>query len=268
MVAGWLAVVPASLRAEAPGAVSAAAEADAALKKLRGTPYRQRDILMGPNAAVGAVVPPTITEHAGDRTRFVSEMSVPTFGTIRSERIAVGSRAAVRTTAPALLEKLEQTKRKLTVSAAKSLLQQIVSAASVVQSGGLSAAGWVAEAARAAMTLKSTAEARVALDRAMAGFQSWQLVVEDEDLASLPKPPEGFEDEMRVEKTLNSSGAIIRYRRTPVGPIAAGFYSVLFVDAKTGFPVAEENFVNGQRIMRSEFFDVGAAITIELPSCL
>jgi hypothetical protein len=117
------------------------------------------------------------------------------------------------------------------------------------------------------MTLKSTAEARVALDRAMAGFQSWQLVVEDEDLASFPTPPEGFEQEMKVEKTLNASG-IISYRRTPVGPLAAGFCSVLFVNAKTGFPVAEENFVNGQRVMRSEFFDIGTSISIELPSCL
>jgi hypothetical protein len=187
---------------------------------------------------------------------------------MKTERITMGSKAAVRTTAPALLAKLEQTKRKLTVSAAKNLLQQIVSAATAVQTGGLSAASWIAEATRAAMTLKSTADARVALDRAMEGFQSWQLVVEDEELASLPTPPEGLEDEMEVEKSSDASGNITRYRRTPVGPMTGGFYSVLFVDAQTGFPVAEENFVNGQRIMRSEFFDIGASITIELPPCL
>jgi hypothetical protein len=268
VIAGWLVLAPARLHAEALGDISPATEATAALKKLHGTSYRQRDIVTGPFAGLGGTIPPTITEHAGDRTRQVSEISVPNFGTMKSERITVGSRAAVRTTAPALLEKLEKTKSKLTVSAAKSLLQQIVSAASAVQTGGLSAASWIAEATRAAMTLKSTADARVALDHAMAGFQSWQLVIEDEDLASLPMPPEGFEEEMDVEKTLTGSGTLISYRRTPIGPMAAGFYSVLFVDAKTGFPVAEENFVNGQRIMRSEFFDIGAAITIDLPSCL
>ena len=268
IVAGWLAFAPASLDAKASDDVTPAAEAAAALKKLHGTTYRQRDVVTGPFAGPGAVIPAMITEHAGDRTRLLSEMSVPNFGSMKTEQITVGSRAAVRTTAPELLAKLEQAKTKLTVSAAKSLLQQIVSAAYVVQSGGMSAASWIAEAARAAMTLKTTADARVALDRAMAGFQSWQLVVEDEDLASLPAPPEGYEDEMNVEKMPDGSGTIIGYRRTPVGPMVAGVYSVLFVDAKTGFPVAEENFVNGQRMMRSEFFDIGNPITIELPAVL
>jgi hypothetical protein len=32
--------------------------------------------------------------------------------------------------------------------------------------------------------------------------------------------------------------------------------------------MAEENYFNGQRVMRSEFFDIGAPIVIELPACL
>ena len=268
IVAGCLALAPASPGAEESGDVTPAAEAAAALKKLHRTTYRQRDVVTGSFAGMSAAIPATITEHAGDRTRLLSEMSVPNFGTMKTERITLGSRSAVRTTAPGLLAKLEKTKTQLTVSAAKSLLQQIVSAAYVVQTGGLSAANWIAEASRAATTLKTTADAHVALNRAMEGFQSWQLAVEDEDLASLPAPPDGYEDEMNVEKTSNASGTLISYRRTPVGSMAEGFYSVLYVDAETGFPVAEENFVNGQRIMRSEFFDIGAPITIELPAVL
>lgn len=268
IVASWLVLATACLRAEAAADSSPAAEVEAALHKLHRTPYRQRDIVTGPFAGLGGAVPPTITERVGDRTRLVSDMSIPTFGTIRSERITVGSRSAVRTTAPALLAKLEQAKTRLTVSAAKNLLQQIVSAASAVSSGGVSTASWIAEAMRAAATLKTTADARLALERAIAGFQSWQPVAEEEDMASFPAPPEGFAEEMNVEKTLNAAGTLIRYRRIPVSPMAAGVYSILFVDAKTGFPVAEENFVNGQRMMRSEYFDIGAPITIELPPCL
>ena len=268
LVISWLAFFPINLSAGSSDNLTPAAEVAAALKKLHANSYRQRDIVMGPYASMGAAIPPTVTEHSGDRTRFVSEISVPNLGIMRTERVTVGPKAAVRTTAPALLAKLEQTKSRLTVSAAKSLLQQIISAASAVQTGGLSAASWIAEASRAAMTLKSTAEARVALDRAMAGFESWQLVVEEEDLASLPMPPDGLEEEMNVERTATGSGTLVSYRRTPVGPMAGGFYTVLFVDPKSGFPVAEENFVNGQRMMRSEFFDLGAAITIELPPCL
>jgi hypothetical protein len=74
---------------------------------------------------------------------------------------------------------------------------------------------------------------------------------------------------MRVEKTINAAGTIISYRRTPLESMAgAVFYSVLSVDAKTGLPMAEENYFNGQRVMRSEFFDIGAPIVIELPACL
>lgn len=266
----WLLVIAVTPgRADEAGPTAAAIEAEAALEKLHATSYRQRDIMVGTFAAMGTAAGPVITEHAGDRTRLVSEMSIPNLGLMRTERITSGPRAAIRVTAPALLAKLELAKARLTVTAAKSLLQQIVSAASAVQSGGLSAAGWIAEATRAATSLKSTAEARVALDRAMAGLQSWQPVAEDEDMASLPSPPEGARDLMRVEKTINAAGTIISYRRTPLESMAgAEFYSVLSVDAKTGFPVAEENYVNGQRVMRSEFLNIGAPIAIELPACL
>ena len=268
LISSLLALAPTAARADANAGSAAASEAEAALSKLHATTYRQRDIMVGAFARMAAAVAPMITEHAGDRTRLVSETSIPQFGSMRTERITVGTRAAVRITAPALLAKLEQAKGKLTVSAAKSLLQQIISAASAVQTGGLSAASWIAEATRAAMTIKTTAEARVALDRAMAGFQSWQPVEEDEDMPSIPPPPESSRDEMKVEKTTNASGTIISYRRTPVEMMNGGVYSVLLVDAKTGVPVAEDNYMNGQRIMRSEYFDVGAPIAIELPPCL
>jgi hypothetical protein len=265
---GFLSLSAVFGRAGVTTETTAAIEAQAALDKLHATTYRQKDIMVGALAAMGAAAAPVVTEHAGDRTRLVSEISIPNLGSMRTERVTSGSRAAVRITAPALLAKLEQAKAKLTVSAARSLLQQIVSAASAVQSGGLSAASWIAEATRAAMTIRSTAEARVALDNAIAGFQSWQPVVEDEDMASLPSPPEGGRDLMKVEKTINAAGTIISYRRTPAEMSAGGFYSVLLVDAETSLPIAEENYVNGQRIMRSEFFDIGAPITIELPLCL
>ena len=73
---------------------------------------------------------------------------------------------------------------------------------------------------------------------------------------------------MLVEKTVDATRSLIRYRRTPTAAVAMGVSSVLIVDAKTGWPVAEENFVNGQRMMRSEYFDIGAPIAIETPPCL
>jgi hypothetical protein len=251
----------------------AAEEVQAALLKLQSTTYRQRDEVGVMASIPGALVAPTVTEHAQGRTRLVSEIKHPSFGTIRTERITVGSQAAVRTIAPALLTKLEQAKRKLTVSSAKSLLQQIISAASAAQTGGLSAASWIVEATRAATTLKTTADARVALDRAMEGFQSWQRVEEDLD-TDIPQPlgTERFgsdRDVMKAEKITTSSGGVISYRRKPTDTMPGmDFYTVLHVDATTGLPVAEENFMNGQRLMRSEFYDVGAAIEIEIPECL
>ena len=251
----------------------AAAEVTAALEKLHSTTYRQRDILPTmPNVPAGLMAP-VVTEHASGRTRLVSEVKHPSVGVMRTERITVGERAAVRTRAPVLLAKLEETKRKLTVSTAKNLLQQIISAAAAVQTGGLSTASWIMEATRAATSLKTTADARVALDAAMAGFQGWQLVKEDED-SELPPMPAGMPmdstgDRMAAEKLPASSQSVISYRRTPIDTVAGmNFYSVLTVDAKTGYPLAEENFVNGQRMMRSEYFDVGANIEIEIPDCL
>jgi hypothetical protein len=248
-------------------------EVQAALQKLQGTTYRQRDEVGVMASISGALVSATVTEHAQGRTRLVSEIKHPSFGTIRTERITVGSQAAVRTIAPALLTKLEQAKRKLTVSSAKSLLQQIISVASAAQTGGLSAASWIMEATRAATTLKTTADARVALDRAIEGFQSWQRVEEEPD-TEFPQPlgNEGFasdRDAMGAEKITPSVRGVISYRRTPTDTMPGmDFYTLLHVDATSGLPVAEENFMNGQRLMRSEFYDVGASIEIEIPDCL
>jgi hypothetical protein len=262
------AILGASVPARAAAASVPAAEVADALARLHATSYRQRDIMTGSFVPVGVVLVPTVTEHVGGRTRLISEIAVPSLGTIRTEKITVGKQSAVRTTAPALVAKLEQTKSTLSVSAAKNLLQQIISAASAVQTGGLSTASWIAEASRAAVTLKTTADARAALDRALAGFQSWQRVTEDEDGLPDGPDPDELTDDMTVEKKLNAAATQIIYRRVPAAAASMGVSSVLFVDVKTGLPVAEEHFVGGQRMMRSEFFDLGAPINIESPAVL
>jgi hypothetical protein len=128
------------------------------------------------------------------------------------------------------------------------------------------------EATRAAANVKTTAEARKALDAAIAGFETWQLVKEDED-SEMPTFPAATDNDamglMKAERLVATTDSLIRYRRTPADTVpGVDFYSVLTVDAKTGFPVAEENFMNGQRLMRSTYFDVGAKIEIEEPDCL
>ncbi|HUQ69761.1 MAG TPA: hypothetical protein VM165_09575 [Planctomycetaceae bacterium] len=248
----------------------AAAEVCDALGKLHRTSYRQRDYVAGMYSGLGGAVSPVVYEHVGDRTRLVSEINLPSLGVIRTERITVGSRATVRTTAPGLLAKLEESRRRMTVSSAKSLLQQIAAAASAVQTGGLTTASWIAEASRAALTVKSTADARAALDRAIAGFQSWQPVAEEGDETV---PPSGLSassvtDHIIVEKTSAPSGSRITYRCTPADAPSAGVYSTLIVDTKTGYPVAEEQFVGGQRMMRTEYYDFGSPIIIEVPESL
>jgi hypothetical protein len=250
-----------------------AAEANAALDKLHRTPYRQRDVMPAMSNLASGLMTSPITEHAEGRTRVVSEIKHPSVGVIRTEQITIGSRTAVRTTAPVLLTKLQEAQRKLTVSSAKSLLRQIVSAASAVQTGGLSAASWIAEATRAAATIKSTAEGRLALERAMEGFRTWQLLEDDED-ADMPDPlvsmnSDAAQDRMTVTIIFEKSGSVARYRRSPIDTVPGmDFHSVLTVDTDTGYPVAEENYMNGQLMMRSEFFDVGLPIQIEIPDCL
>ncbi len=100
----------------------------------------------------------------------------------------------------------------------------------------------------------------------------WQLASEDEE-EDVPFATETMSDSgefMSVQKEQLKDGKTVRYtRRLKAGmPGADAVYSVHFVDVKTRLPVAEETFVQGERIMRAEYFDVGASIEIELPGCL
>lgn len=261
-----LPLVPSAALAEA------ASELDRAMERLQLTTYRKREHVDAMQAIRGATSN-MVTECSGPIERLVFEIELPTIGRMRQERIKVGSRAAVRTIAPTLVGKIEEAKRKLTVGSARSLLQQLASAASALQTGGLSTASWIKEAVRAAATIKTTADARLALDRAANGFSTWQLVKdeEEEDLPDLgPSPPAAFSnDGMTVERTPGPTSETIKYVRRPAMVIpGAEFFSVVVVDARSGLPVAEENYFNGQRMTRTEYFDVGAPITIELPECL
>ena len=75
---------------------------------------------------------------------------------------------------------------------------------------------------------------------------------------------------MDVTKQLSADGKTAQYTRRPKMKMPAGadFFSIVYVDTASGVPSAEENFVNGQRIMRTEYFDFGAKISIETPDCL
>jgi hypothetical protein len=264
-------LLPSVLPSAAHAEVDAASEVDAALAKLQQSSYRKREHIDAMKTA-GLNAAPMITECVGELERLVFEIEVPTAGRIRTERIKIGSRSAVRTTAPVLVAKLEEMKRAVTVNSARNFLRQLASVASAMQTGGLSTANWIMEAVRAAATIKTTADARVALARAAEGFNSWQLVKsdEDDDVASFgPAPAQNSSEFMAVEKANGSQPGTVRYTRRPtIAMPGAEFFSVVIVDTKTGLPLAEENFINGQRMMRTEYFDVGAPISIELPECL
>ena len=252
---------------------SPAEELDAALKRLEGTTYRKHEQVCGRMAAA-MKGPPMVTEVSGDRTRLVAEMEIPGHGKIRQERITVGERAAVRVSAPAISQKLESAKRKMTVASARSILSQLASVAMALQTGGLSAADLLLQGASTAMSIKTTAQAKAALDQASESFDRWQLVKEDveEDDLSFPAPSSGTDanEFMTVEKQQSKDAKVIRYTRRmkETMPGAGAFYSVYFVDSATGLLMAEETFVQGERIMRAEYADIGAPIEIELPECL
>lgn len=267
----WLAASLLTLTAFAAAEGDPAAELDAALKRLEGSSYRKREQVFGVMAKA-MKGPPMVTEVSGDRTRLVMEMEVPGYGKVKQERIAIGERAAVRMSAPGITAKLEEAKRKMTVSSVKNVLSQLASIAVAMQTGGLSAADLLLKGGSTAMSIKTTAQARSALDQALGSFERWQVVPQDGE-EDLPMPMASLSDSgdfMTVEKVSMKDGKSFRYtRRLKAGmPGADAFYSVYFIDAVTGLPVAEETFVQGERMMRAEFFDVGAAIDIELPDCL
>lgn len=249
-------------------------EVAAAFAKLRATSYRKRDsIEMPANLPRGVKLPPTVTECAGGRECVISEIEAPGVGKIQTMQIRAGSRSAVKIEAPGLRAKIETARRDLTVSAAKSLLKQIVAAATAMQTGGISTAGWVQEAMRAAATITTTAQARVALDAALRQFDSWQIVLPAEGEEELSDLPDGEASPAAmygaVEKSPGAQAGTIRYTRHPAMAVAgAAMINVVVIDAATGVPLSEENYLNGKRLMRTEYFDVGVPVRIEIPTCL
>lgn len=256
-----------------PARADASEEMAAAYEKLRGSSYRKREIMSGFAGLGGSS---TVTEHVGDRSRVVVETEVPSFGRIRQERITIGSRSAVLTHAPGIATKLDQMKRSLTVNSVRNLLQQVASAGAAMSTGGLTGLQLLQTALSAAATAKSTAEARAALDRAAEAYGSWQLVPQEDEegYPTLPTDDVGptaalAAGMLEVEKSTNADGKTIRYTSRPAAMMVGGdATTVLLVNAATGLPVSEETFINGQRMLRVEYFDHGAPITIEVPDCL
>lgn len=253
-------------------------EVAAAFAKLHETTYRKRDstdVAMPLPSQVK--LPPMITECADGMERVVYEMEAPGLGKISTTQIRVGDRTAVKIVAPGLTAKMAGMRQKMTVNAAKSLLGQIVSIAMAVQTGGLSTAAWVQEAIRAAATITTTAQARVALDSALKNFDTWQLVPKDKgeeeesgDTPAYPDIPANDADLYgSVEKSAGAQAGTVRYIRRPSMTVpGADMTNVVVVDTASGVPVSEENYMNGKRIMRTEYFDVGAPLAIEVPECL
>jgi outer membrane lipoprotein-sorting protein len=259
----------------------AATELDAAFAKLNATTYRKRESVQG--LAKAGMAAPMITEVSGDRSYTVVEMQLPQFGSYRQEQVRIGTRSAVRATAPGLLKKLEDSKRSLTVNSARALLQQIVSAAAAVQTGGISTVSLLRNIATASLTIKSTAEARTLLDKAASYYGTWQVVKSDDSEEDEDMPAMAADNPTLADSSAMASGMfavtretvagknLIKYVRRPSIPgmdTTAAFYSVVFVDAKTGYPTSEEMYVNGQKIMVTEYFDFGADLKIETPDCL
>lgn len=253
-------------------------EVAAAFAKLHETTYRKRDstdVAMPLPSQVK--LPPMITECADGMERVVYEMEAPGLGKISTTQIRVGDRTAVKIVAPGLTAKMAGMRQKMTVNAAKSLLGQIVSIAMAVQTGGLSTAAWVQEAIRAAATITTTAQARVALDSALKNFDTWQLVPKDKgeeeesgDTPAYPDIPANDADLYgSVEKSAGAQAGTVRYTRRPSMTVpGADMTNIVVVDTASGVPVSEENYMNGKRIMRTEYFDVGAPLAIEVPECL
>ncbi|HEU5078853.1 MAG TPA: hypothetical protein VFT72_06550 [Opitutaceae bacterium] len=257
------------------------AEVDAAIAKLDGATYRKRDQMFG-MAAVGSAGMAMVTEVSGNRSRLVMEMDLPQMGKMTQEQVKIGDRTAIRVSAPGLVAKIDAAKRDLTMSSAKNLFRQITQIAMAMQTGGLSTAQLVMQAVQAAATAKSTAEAHAALNRVSKAFNSWTVMKPDSEAdaetaeamaaAGYPAPMAGASASsmMKVEKKLSTDGKTAQFTRRPTMAMPAGsdFYSIVYVDTATGLPTAEENFINGQRLMRTDYMDFGAPITIDIPDCL
>lgn len=268
-----VALSPSSFAAVVSPPADPAAEVRVAYERLHAQPYRKREITLmtlptgRPKGAQN--LPPVVTEVVGDRTRMVFEMSVPQHGQLRTEQVTVSDRRATRTIAPGILAMIEKTRRRVTVNATRSILQQAISILTAVQTGGLSTHSAISNLVNAAATLKTTADARRALDQAAAAFGEWQLVPENGDEEDLPT----FDDsadmivEFVGEETLNGR-AMRSFRRRPEQDFGMGMEERLLIDAATGLPAAEEMHMGGRPMVRVEYFDIGADITIELPAVL
>lgn len=259
----------------------AATELDTMWAKLSHGSFRKREQMTGRFAATAGQTP-ILTEQCGNRRHIVIELQIPHFGTLRQEQITVGNRTAARVIAPGIQEKLEEAKRTATAASARALLQQILSVATAMQTGGVSSVQLIRQVATAGLNVKSTAQARAALDQAEKTFGQWQLVphdAEDEDADAGPAatPDDDVSSDFggvggifSVTKETVKNGKFYRYtRKTSIGDAnTKGFCSIVLVDAQNGLPVSEETMVGGEQVMTAEYFDVGSPISIELPDCL
>ena len=268
-----LPAVHASAPAGGREAETPAAIVEAAYARLSAQPHRKRERMLGPMAAVPGLKP-FVTDIVGENTRQVFEYDLPGMGKLRVERVTAGTRAAVRTIAPGVVARLAKAKRDATVQSARSLLNQVFSAVAAVQTGGLSAAGEVQAILNAAATLKGAADARRLLGEAEKAFDAWQPVEQDdEEDFPMPMVPGGAHGGMVVKDAgpvKTKHGPAHRYTRQAPDliPGMPKVVETILIDDATGLPLSEETSMDGQPMMRVEYFDVGAEIVIEVPDCL
>ena len=251
---------------------NAATELVTAIVKLHGATYRKRDQMQGVPAKA-RVTAPIVTEYSGDRSRVITEINLPQFGLLRQEQVTVGKRTAVRTTSPGITKKLEDAKRTLSVNTAKMLLREIMQVAAALQTGGLSTADLVRTAVNTGLEAKSTADAHAALDRAVNAFSSWHEIKDSEEEGetplSFPTQLDSADVLFDVTKEVAAGGKIVKYtKRAPAIAGTPAVHTVLSVDSVTGFPKSEEMFLDGKSMMLTEYTDIGASISTEVPECL
>lgn len=251
-----------------PVRADAGSELDSAFEKLRQTTYRKREIIVGAAAMGGCG--PVVTEYGHGCSRMVTESDMPMVGRIRQERVTVGRRSAVRTIAPGVTGRLDDARRAAAAQSARGVMQQIAAVGGAVATGGLSTVSVVKSAVAAAAAVHGGLRAQQALGQASAAYDSWQLISEDDE----PTEPDGLVPAStgagaRVDRSAGANGRTIRYTRrfADDGP-GGDVVTIVDVDSRTGLPVAEETIVNGQCMTRCEYFDAGAAITIEIPPAL
>lgn len=252
----------AMLVAPIPVRADPATELERAYETLHETSYRQRESRFGMAASGGTA--PIISEHAKNRSRVVTESVAPSLGRVRQERVTIGRRTAVRTLAPGVAMKAEETPREMRSRRTRALLGRVASVGTAVALSGGSRSALIHTAVGTAAAVQSTAQASAALDGTVAGYDgSWQVVPADSaDALAGPVP---VPKSIRVEKSATADGNTeIFTSRSLDGSIA----SIVTVNAAAGVPVLEENYAIGQLVSRVEYFDIGAPVVIEIPDCL